>query len=1048
MVATNIREDKIHKIECILSVLGLGFSKRDIKEIFLLNDADFDNLVEKTNGSNEMSCINGMYFFSPSEKTESIIIEDFIEPIYYYLNIYSKELNTYKEIIERISNAVLEAKQEYLFLSLSIGEYAEQKRNIDLAITIYKYTAILSNELDIVQRKRILVKSVLRLSKLEFMRGISPEETLNLQRAAINLITQSNLTSEDALLMIYAGMGEHFAGSMEEGEILRSKGIKYMKQFDYDSLEAEAVPLIGWHYYLEGDFRKTVAYYESFILEIENRVDGDIITFAYPPIIFSYFFLGEASRALALAEMIYKHVLRDKDKLAANLLKAIIGRTYIYLEKQDIAEKILDEAYREGEEIGYGWGMYYALMGTCYLEELRGDYIGCRNALIKAREIAVKEHFAPIIASPFILDALKGIKDNKITPIGDFTYDNELKKYLDGKNIHLKGIAFRHVAQIKIKEGKEIEKIIDDLKSSVYFLEMSGNVNELSKAHICLAKLYYKHGDYSQAEMAAVRAIHLNKDADKQLPKQLSISTASVNEQRDLKIELETTWLELRDIVTEERQQTRLLSSMCRTFSAESGAFVIISGSNTELKLVQNIDRGNKTGAEMQRISEAIQQSIKSKKVVIYDCKREEGGAEAEKTSKHLWEGPLFYLAIPFIRKKQVEAVLYLQSYWPDKRIMEGEEKYIEEFAQKMSGPLFSVMDLNQLNLVSVPTEDSFSQGERAQKEICMSEDDEVNFILEQIRKVAKTNIPVLITGETGVGKEVFAREVFKYSDYRKTFIKVNCGAIPESLIESELFGYEKGSFTGATQRKKGYFELAEGGTLFLDEIGELSLISQVKLLRILQEQELMRVGGTETIKVNFRLIAATNKDLREEVMKNRFRKDLYYRLNVVQLSIPPLRRRKKDIPIFAEFFLKKYCEQLGKPVCQIDNDSLLNMIEYSWPGNVREMENVLQKAVLFGEGESIKVELGSYQNDFENIFESQNIIKDNETLQVLDSQERMLSLADMERHYITMVISHCGGKLSGKGGAAEILGLKRTTLISKMQKLGMRKPNDKEVNN
>lgn len=1039
MSITNNRHANFSKIKCILSTLDLGFSKRDIKEIFLLKDTDFDNLVDEANNLNEMRCVSGKYFFNSNEDVNNMEMGDFIGPIYYYLNVYEHDLDTYKTIIARISNSMSELKQECFYMSLSIGEYAEKKGNIDIAIAVYKYTAIMSRELDIRQRKRIMVKSVLRLSKLEFMRGISPEETLRLQRVAVNLITQSNLTSEDALLMIYAGMGEHFAGSMEEGEILRSKGIKYMKQFNYDNLESEAVPLIGWHYYLEGDFRKTVAYYESFILEIENRVDGDIITFAYPPIIFSYFFLGEASRALALAETIYKHAIRDKDKLAANLLKAIIGRTYIYLYKQDVAEKILNEAYHEGAELGYGWGMYYALMGTCFLEELRGNYSECRNALVKAREIAVQQHFAPIIASPFILDALKGIKDNKIEPLGDFIYDNELKKYLDGKNIHLKGIAFRHVAKIKIQEGKDIDEILHDLKSSVYFLEMSGNANELSKTYVCLAKLYYQHGDVNQAEMAAVRAKRLCKCSDDKLPEQLKLSTVNVNEQRNLKIELETTWLELRDIVTEERQQTRLLSSMCRTFSAESGAFAIINNNNVELKLVQNIDKRNRTSAEMQRIERTIQQSIKSKKIVIYSRKREDSSGRMAKAPNHVWEEPLFYLVIPFVHKKQVEAALYLQSFWPDERIIEGEEKYIDEFARKMSGPLFSVMDLNQLTIASVPTDDTSLQGgDSTKKEICVSADEEVNFILEQIRKVAKTNIPVLITGETGVGKEVFAREVFEYSDYKKTFIKVNCGAIPESLIESELFGYEKGSFTGATQRKKGYFELAEGGTLFLDEIGELSLLSQVKLLRILQEQELMRVGGTETIKVNFRLIAATNKDLKEEVFKKNFRKDLYYRLNVVQLSIPPLRRRKKDIPIFTDFFIKKYCEELGKPVYKIDHDSLLHMIEYPWPGNIREMENVLQKAVLFAENDVVKVDLGRYQDNFENSLRVQESPKDDKTIENLKLQEGMPPLADIERRYIEMVISHCGGKLSGMDGAAEILGLKRTTLISKMKKLGI----------
>ncbi|MBQ8563447.1 MAG: sigma-54-dependent Fis family transcriptional regulator [Firmicutes bacterium] len=336
--------------------------------------------------------------------------------------------------------------------------------------------------------------------------------------------------------------------------------------------------------------------------------------------------------------------------------------------------------------------------------------------------------------------------------------------------------------------------------------------------------------------------------------------------------------------------------------------------------------------------------------------------------------------------------------------------------------------------------------------------DEEVLQIYDHIEKVAETNIPVLIIGETGVGKEVFAREVFEKSKYQKTFIKVNCGAIPESLIESELFGYEKGSFTGAAQRKKGYFEMAEGGTIFLDEIGELSMIAQVKLLRVLQEHELMRVGGTEVVKVDFRLVAATNKDLQKEVEAGTFRRDLYYRLNVVQLSIPPLRKRKKDIPSLAKFFIEKFCAELGKPACAIEPDTFLRMMEYPWPGNVRELENALQKAVLFAENGMLRMELPIGAQAEELLLEEKETEPEGAAavLQTLEAErgtsamaevaeakillekEVFCTLEDMERNYILRVVAHCKGKIGGKGGAAEILGMKRTTLLSRMEKLGI----------
>jgi Nif-specific regulatory protein len=231
----------------------------------------------------------------------------------------------------------------------------------------------------------------------------------------------------------------------------------------------------------------------------------------------------------------------------------------------------------------------------------------------------------------------------------------------------------------------------------------------------------------------------------------------------------------------------------------------------------------------------------------------------------------------------------------------------------------------------------------------------EMREVYEQVAQVAHTNTTVLIRGESGTGKELVAHAIH-YNSPRsaKPFIKVNCAALPESLIESELFGHEKGSFTGAVARKRGRFELAEGGTMFLDEIGDLSQAMQVKLLRVLQEREFERVGGTETIKVNVRLIAATNVDLEQAVQEGRFRSDLYYRLNVFSIYLPPLRERKTDILLLADHFLEKYSRQNGKRIKRISTPAIDMLMSYHWPGNVRELENVIERTTLVCESNVI----------------------------------------------------------------------------------------------
>ncbi|MGO1470817.1 MAG: sigma-54-dependent transcriptional regulator, partial [Tissierella sp.] len=231
--------------------------------------------------------------------------------------------------------------------------------------------------------------------------------------------------------------------------------------------------------------------------------------------------------------------------------------------------------------------------------------------------------------------------------------------------------------------------------------------------------------------------------------------------------------------------------------------------------------------------------------------------------------------------------------------------------------------------------------------------------LVKLVHKAAPTEATILILAESGTGKELIADLIHECS-YKSSgpLIKINCGALPENLLESELFGYEKGAFTGAVSRKKGKFELSQGGTIFLDEIGEISEAMQVKLLRVLQEKEFQRVGGEETIKGDFRVIAATNKDLKEMVENQEFREDLYYRLNVIPISIPPLRERKEDIPLLIDYFIEKYSLQMGKPKMRINEKALNKMINYKWQGNIRELQNIIERCVILSLGNVITEEI------------------------------------------------------------------------------------------
>ena len=296
------------------------------------------------------------------------------------------------------------------------------------------------------------------------------------------------------------------------------------------------------------------------------------------------------------------------------------------------------------------------------------------------------------------------------------------------------------------------------------------------------------------------------------------------------------------------------------------------------------------------------------------------------------------------------------------------------------------------------------------------------NRVLDEITQVAPTPATVLLFGETGTGKEVLADAIHALSERReRALIKVNCAALPNSLIEAELFGREKGAYTGALARQPGRFELADGGTLFLDEVGELPLELQVKLLRVLEDGGFERVGSTRTLRVDVRLIAATNRNLMRAVQEGRFREDLFYRLNIFPISLPPLRERREDIPGLVWEFVRQFSESMGKPIDHITEDSMQALIDHHWPGNVRELRNLIERAMILARGPTLHVALDRAPT-------------------LITRPAATDTLADTERAHILKTLEQTRWRIRGAGGAAERLGLKPTTLESRMKRLGLKR--------
>jgi transcriptional regulator with GAF, ATPase, and Fis domain len=305
-----------------------------------------------------------------------------------------------------------------------------------------------------------------------------------------------------------------------------------------------------------------------------------------------------------------------------------------------------------------------------------------------------------------------------------------------------------------------------------------------------------------------------------------------------------------------------------------------------------------------------------------------------------------------------------------------------------------------------------------------VGESDAIRYVLEQAQQVAVTNSTVLLLGETGTGKELIANEIHKLSARRqRAMVRVNCAAIPGTLIESELFGREKGAFTDAVSRQIGRFELADRSTIFLDEIGDLPLDVQVKLLRVLEEREIERLGRPIPFKIDVRIIAATHRDLEQRIADNAFREDLYYRLNVFPIVVPPLRERIEDIPLIVDRFVDEFSKALSKRIDGVRPQSMEALQSYNWPGNIRELRNVIERAMILAKGRELTIELPR------------------STVTTPPGAFRSLRMADVEKQHVQSVLESAGWRIRGSCGAAARLGLRPTTLETRMAKLGLVRP-------
>jgi transcriptional regulator with GAF, ATPase, and Fis domain len=661
---------------------------------------------------------------------------------------------------------------------------------------------------------------------------------------------------------------------------------------------------------------------------------------------------------------------------------------------------------------------------VCYLKNDMGRAISnLREFLELSRHVHVN-----VRPYPYLLELCWAMDEGKFPRLGGLSFQEELRRMIGGKNIFMKGVAYRYQALLLKREGHFHNNIIKSLNLSMRWLEESGHQIELANSQIELARQYLLLGNSGGAKEIAMRAFETIAPLNEALfPDDLkSLIKGPIHVENLMKdiMKLSQEVITIRD---NKDLVQHILSTVNRITGAERGAIFLLDRSTKTPKL--NL-RASKNLTSDQVTDQSFTSSLKMVKEVALSGKGLILGSNQAGKSDSFSGGAIrSRICVPMIFGNKVVGVLYHDNRLLSSAFRESDLEFLNYFAAQAAIALDNVRayeEIQQLNQ-KLKEEKSYYEEQHLHSlhfEEIVGESPPIMKVLDRVGQVAKTETNVLILGETGVGKELVAKALHRHScRCNRPFIRVFCSAIPDNLIPSELFGHEKGAFTGAVSRTIGRFELADGGTIFLDEIGDLPLDVQVRLLRVLQNKEFERIGSSETLRSDFRLVTATNHDLEQAIKAGRFRSDLYYRLNVFPIFVPPLRERKEDIPLLANYFLKSYATKMGKTFQGIPKSEMERLIEYDWPGNVRELENIIERGTILSSGLLFKVpELWSNHPEIPHLQED-------------------ITLRGNERRHILWALKKTGWKVRGQKGAAELLKIHPSTLAFRMKKLGIQRP-------
>jgi len=994
--------------QCILEALDLG-----LKETWL--ESDRPGFYRFTDIQQQAGLIDSL----PSQEREKLHLR--------ITDILKQETLNNPEVERILAQSLLNIKNDVdgCRQLLTEGKIVRRSRSgqVDDALIYFDKAIEDLGRLDGAEADWMLLDATLEFAQVSVSEADSLKAIAYINKA-LKRADSKGFDPYRALLKMYLGRHEfilsEFTSAMEHFE----EGWEMARQIKDEPMKRNANLLAQFLLFWQGRYRKALELAEEFVPEVDRAPRTGLPLLQRPLFGACMVYRGEISQGLGMVRSAISMAQKAGNTTVICQATMVLGHIYVVIGRYKEGVEFLESALKlteDGKNPAVRIGAFVMLADVCHK---LGNKKRALTYLEEFQKLSHESgwHFGWVAQK---LDLCWFMEQGKLPQLEGFSLEDKIADALSSPNVFAKGLAYRYKALMAKKAGRPNLEVIGHYNKALEWLEVSGHRIGIATVKLELAEDYLETGDEEKARALGGPAIKFLQDINQDLiPKELLHLERAFRTSEEMLQEIFQLGQELVTIRDNKKLVGRLITTANRFTGAERGAIFLVDKNTDNVVLRGSINLTSEQiespifNASMKSIMEAARTGDTQKIDSDPGSKKELSTDDSARSC----------ICVPMFLRNNAFGVLYHDHLDSRKGFKETDLEALNYFAALAAIALDNAQTYQALEeMLEEQKEQKQYYKDQYLKDMgfenIVGKSEAIQQVFNHIESVAATDSTVLIQGETGVGKELVARAIHDNS-LRKSeaFVSVNCSAFAKSLIASELFGHEKGAFTGAFERAHGRFELADGGTLFLDEIGDIPHEVQVRLLRVLQTREFERVGGHETLQSDFRLLVATNRNLDKEVQAGRFREDLYFRLNVFPIHVPPLRERKADIPLLAYHFLNICTKKLGKKVENISKSDLDKLVGYHWPGNIRELENMVERGVILSFGPELIVP------DID--------VKTTE----VNPDSAITTLEENERSHILRVLKKTSGKVGGRGGAAEILGINPSTLRHRLIKLRIQK--------